>query len=151
MRSYNAEIYIAALAGAKTLLLLENAADHVTRIDTARITNASVDANEQLYAGLFRCTTKGSPVGTSVTPEQRDQGDAASSVTVLGNLTTEPTAYAAVGHHRSGWSNVNGFLFEPILGTEIWIPPSGLVGLRLLAAPAAGFDCVAEVAFTEIG
>jgi len=150
-RSYNVEIAADNTAAAKTLLLLENASDMVLRIDAARITNSDTDANEQLFAALLRVTTKGSPAGTSVTPEKRDQGDPASSVTVLAELSAEPTAYAPVAHTRQGFSNLSGFLFEPQLGAELYVPPSGLIGLKLLENPAASVDLNAEIAFTELG
>jgi len=151
MRTYTAEIEIASLSAAKTVLLLELPADMCVIITSAHILNADTDTNEQLNAGLFRVSTKGTPAGTSVTPEKKSVGDVASGLTVLGNLTTEPTTYASKGLDRQGSSNLAGYRYDPLPEERDEISPSALVGLRLLDAPSAGFKATCQIVFMEVG
>lgn len=148
---HTAEIEISSVSAAKTLLLLKAATTHVIEILAANITNMDNDSNEQLEAGLFEVTTEGSPAGTSVTPEKHEPGDQASAATATGNLTTEPTAYSAKGKDRQGFSNLAGYRYDPIPEERPMIKPGGLVGLRLLSAPASGFKCVAQIVYREAG
>ncbi len=150
MRSYIASVDIGALAAAKTLILLELPATCAIRIDSVLIGNADNDANEQLKASLARVTDKGAPVGTAITPAKKDEGDPASVVTVLGNLTVEPNTYGEVLNVQ-GFSNLAGYIFEPVLGAPAHVRPLALLGLRLLNAPAAGTNITASIEYTEIG
>src|SRR5687767_14605226 len=90
---YVAQFEIAALSTAKTILHGSVPTSCVIEILSANVTNLSVNTAEQLRIALQRITTKGSPVGTSVTPSESEGLSAASVVTWLGNLTTEPTTY----------------------------------------------------------
>lgn len=148
---YTAEIQISSVSAAKTLMLLEAASTHVIEILAANITNMDNDSNEQLEFGLFTVTTKGSPTGTSVTPEKHEPGDQAASSTATGNLTAEPTAYNSKAVDRQGASNLAGYRFDPIPEERPLVKPSGLIGLRILSAPAAGFKAVAQITFRELG
>ena len=148
---YTAEIEIASLAAAKTVLLLEVPADQVVEILSASIANMDRDTAEQLEAGVFTVATKGTPAGTSVTPEKHETGDAASSVTALGDLTTEPSACNAKAVDRQVFNNLAGYRYDPIPEEKPIVSPSGLVGLRLLAAPAVAFKAACQVVFREIG
>ena len=62
---YTAEYEIAALSQAKTVLLMEVPSDMVIEILSAAITNMDRDTAEQLEAGLFPVTTKGTPATMS--------------------------------------------------------------------------------------
>lgn len=148
---YTAEIEIAALAAAKTVLLLEVPADMSIEPLSAHITNMDTDSNEQLEAGVFIVTTKGAPAGTAVVPEPSEPGDQASSVTVLGDLTTEPDAYNAKGKDRQGFSNLAGYRYDPLPEERGAVGPTKLIGLRLLNAPSSGFKAACQFVFREIG
>jgi len=148
---YTAEIEIASLSAAKTAILLECPSDSVLEIISGSITNMDTDSNEQLEAGLFTVTTKGSPAGTSITPEKHETGDAASGVTATGDLTTEPTTYNSKGVDRQGFSNLAGYRYDPLPEEKPIVSPSGLIGLRLLAAPSAGFKAACQIVYREIG
>ncbi len=147
---YTAEATIAGLSTAKTILLLQAPATAVLEILSMKFSNADVEVSEQLSVGVYRVTTLGTPTGTSVTPEKHESGDAASAATCLVNLTVEPTAYSAVAIDHEGVSNLAGYRYEPIPEERPSIPPSGAIGLRILAAPAS-FNAVVQVVFREIG
>lgn len=148
---YTAEIEISSLSAAKTVLLLEVPSDMVIEILSTSITDMDRDTAEQLEAGLFTVDTKGTPAGTSVTPEKHESGDAASTVTVLGNLTTEPTTYNSKAIDRQGFNNLAGYRYDPIPEEKPVVSPSGLIGLKLLAAPATAFKAACQIVFREIG
>jgi len=148
---YTAEIEIASLSAGKTALHLAVPSDLAIEILAARITNMSVDTNEQLEAGVFDITTNGSPTGTAVTPTKHENGDVASSVTVLGDLTAEPTTYASKGYDRQGFSNLGGYHYDPIPEERPVKSPGSYLGLRLLSAPATAFKAACEITFREIG
>jgi len=147
---YTASIDISGLASAKTLLLIQAAATCVIEILSVHVTNLSNETNEQLPVGLFHVTTIGSPTGTSVTPEKHEKLDAASVATATGNLTGEPTAYAANPIDKQGIASLSGYHYDPIPEERPIVPPSGAIGLRLLAAPSA-LDATAAIVYREIG
>jgi hypothetical protein len=147
---YTAEIEIASLSAAKTVMLLELPADIVVEILSAHITNMDNDSNEQLEAGLFEVTTIGSPTGTAVTPEPHE-GVLAAGTTATGDLSAEPTAYNGKGYDRQGFSNLAGYRYDPIPEERAILSPSADVGLRLLSAPATAFKAACQIVFREIG
>lgn len=148
---YTAEIEISSLSAAKTVVLLECPSDSVLEILACSITNMDTDTNEQLEAGLFTVTTKGSPAGTSITPEKHEASDAASAATATGDLSAEPTAYNTKAIDRQGFSNLAGYRYDPLPEERPTVAPSGLVGLKLLANPSSGFKAACQIVYREIG
>jgi hypothetical protein len=147
---YTANITISGLSTAKSVLLIQAPSTAVVEIISASITNVSVEVSEQLSVGLFHVTTIGSPVGTSVTPEKHEKLDAASTCTVLGNLSSEPTTYATNPIDKKGINNLSGYFYDPLPEERPIIPPSGAIGLKVLVAPTS-FDAVVQIIFREIG
>jgi hypothetical protein len=148
---YEASIHIAGLNGLKTLILLEVPAGKTLEILSASVTNATNNTNQQLEAGFYNVTTLGSPAGTSVTPWQNEQGDAASSVTVLANLTAEPTTYNATSFAGMGFASLAGWQYQPVPEERLIMSPSKNWGLRLTDTAPTAFDCDARVSWREIG
>lgn len=149
MRRYRASASFST-TGNKTLLLLEAPASKLLVVDSVRVGNTSLTTNERWQIAVTRVTTKGTPAGTSVTPTKLDSGDPASSAIVLSNLTTEPTAYDTVHLVLSGDSNQLGMRWLAVPGAEIVIPPSGLIGVRLLATITATSVTV-DIGYGELG
>lgn len=147
---YTAEALITSLATSKTVILVQAPSTAVVELYSVRLTNADVELSEQLSIGIYRVTTVGSPVGTSVTPAKHENGDANSAVTCLVDLTVEPTAYNAVAVDHEGVSNLSGYRYDPIPEERPTIPPTGAIGLRILSAPSS-FNAVVQVVFREIG
>lgn len=147
---YTAEIKISALAAAKTLLLLEAAAGKLIEILSASVVQVGSNlTNQQLECSVTRVTTLGTPAGTSVTPNPEEPGDQASTTTVLGNLTAEPTAYGVNADHQ-GATSLGGYQYQPV-PEERGLDGSGAsLGLRLLNAPTSA-DFVVQLKFRDVG
>ena len=161
MRYYTVEHEIAALnpSAGDGVLIIEVPADLVVAVVRACLYNLENDVHEMLHVGFFPITTKGSLAGggAAPTPRKHDNGDAASSVTVYegGNtgMATEPDVWGDP-YDEQGFSNLNGYEYNPpligLMGGPI-ISPSGLAGLRMMAAPSAGFKAKALIEYAEIG
>lgn len=148
---YTAHLDISGLSTSKTVMLIECTSSTICEILSTSITNRSLDTNEQLEAGLFRVTTKGSPAGTTANVQKHEVGDANNPLTIIANLTTEPTTYDTAPLDKNGFSNLAGYRYDPIPEERPIVSPSGLVGLRLTAAPAAAFDATIQITFRVIG
>lgn len=148
---YTASIEIASLSAAKTVLLIECASTKIIEILSISLTNENQTTAEQLQIALLRVTTKGSPAGTTANSAVSEIGTAATGATVLGDLSAEPTTYAAPPLYQEGVNNLAGFHYDPLPEERPTIAPSGLVGLKLLANPTNAFKCVATITYREMG
>ena len=148
---YTATINISPISAAKTLILLQNGANTVVEILSARVTNRSNETNEQLEVELTRVATAGSPTGTSITACKSEDGDAASACTVIGDLSAEPSSYATTPIDRQGMASLSGYDYTPIPEARAAISPSDYVGLRLITTPSSSFNCTATLTWREIG
>ncbi|GIW60049.1 MAG: hypothetical protein KatS3mg087_1115 [Patescibacteria group bacterium] len=124
-------------SAAKTLLLIESHASRMTLLSQLRIGNQDNNTAERWKISVTRVATKGTPAGTSVTAKPLRTNDAAAGFTVLANLTTEPTSYETTDVLNFGESNLVGVRWQTLPGSEIIVPPAGLIGVRLLGAIAA--------------
>lgn len=147
---YTAQIDITGLSTAKTLLHLQAPATGILEILSVNVTNLNTETSEQLEVGLYHVTTVGTPAGTSVTPEKHEKLDAAAAATVLGNLSDEPTAYAAKPIDKQGVNNLSGYRYDPLPEERPVVPPSGAIGLRMLTAPNS-FNASVQIVYREIG
>lgn len=148
---YTAGVSITGLGAAKTLLLLQVPSTRAIEILSAAISNGDNETNEQLRAAFQRVSSVGSPAGTSVTPSKHEPGDQASSLTVLGNLTAEPTTYDTASKlAEAGFATLAGWVFQPSVEERIVVGPSGQIGLVLLNGPTS-FNAIARVTWREIG
>ena len=148
---YTAEIEIASVSTAQTVLFIGAPGDTVVEILSAAITNMDNDTAEQLESGLFYVSDTTNVVGTSVTPEKHETGDTNSTILASGNLTTEPSGYNTKGIDRQGYNNLAGYRYDPIPEEKPVLSPGQHVGLRMLTAPSTGFKAVASIVFREIG
>lgn len=146
---YIFSIKISALAAAKTAILLEAASNKSFEILDAKITNASGETLEMLEFAVSRVTTKGSPAGTSITPQKADPNDGSSSITALGNLTTEPTTYDSSHLDYEGAANTAGYRYQPLPELRPSVNGAGLVGLRILTSTFTALDIIALIAVRE--
>src|SRR5262249_13125420 len=122
---YDSFIHITGLNALKSAMLIEVPAGKLLEILSGQISNPSNNTNQQLEAGFYKVTRLGSPVGTSVTPTPMEVGDAASSVTVLGNLTTEPTTVSAtIATGVAGFSSLAGWQYQPVPEERLVMSPS---------------------------
>lgn len=148
---YEGNILISGLNALKTLLLMEIPSGKCVEILSASITNESNGTNQQLAAGFYKVTTLGTPAGTSVTPAQNEQGDQASALTVLGNLSAEPTTYSSIFLGLMGFASLAGYQYAPVPEERIIMSPSSNWGLRLVDTAPTAFDASVRVSWREIG
>lgn len=151
---YRAAISISGVTTAKTLLYITTPSTMVIEILSARITCENEDTSEQIKAELNRIATLGTPTASSVTPKPTEEGSAASSCTVKGNVTaSEPTYDTATEDAlASGGDNkLGGWEFTPTPEERPIIKPSDTVGLRLIDAIANSSNITAEIRYREIG
>lgn len=139
--SVNAEVDLIAITAASTCAVC------VTR---AAITQGGNVTSEQNLAVISRASTNNTTGATALTPRPFEVGDpvAASTVysvpNVLNTLTGNP-----LEHEGFNW--VSGYLWVPAPEERIWIPPSGVLVLRLANAPSAAKTVDALINFIELG
>lgn len=149
---YEAQISIPSLSAAKTLILIQVPSTIIVEILAARITNASVDTNEQLEAALYHVDSLGSPAGTTITPAKKEPGDQASACTLLGDLSAEPTTYSSTAFHGlEGFSNLAGYRFDPLPEDRPVVAPTKALGLKLITNPATAFKALLSLEWIERG
>lgn len=161
MRVYTVEHEIAALnpTAGDGLLVVEAPSTMVLEVIRAALYNVDNSTHEQLHAGTFPITDKGSITGggSAPAPRKHDPGDPSSSVTIYeagnGGLATEPTTWGDP-FDEQGFSNLVGYEYEPNSeprDARPKISPSGLFGVRLMAAPSVAFKAKLLITFGEIG
>lgn len=147
---YKASAKISALNAAKTLMLFEGVASKEIEFTSIDVTTVGSNVTMQnLEIALDRVTTLGTPAGTSVTPNPAETGDQASAISVLANLTAEPTTYGARQDYQ-GAPSIGGYHYGGIPEERDGVPPSGNIGLRLLNAPTAA-DFIITARWIERG
>lgn len=147
---YTVEFQV-SVSVAKTLMYLTNASDMVLEILESSIGITNVDTTEQMNASLTHVTNAASAAGSAVVPAKHEQGDVASSVTAIANLSAEPTTYASVDIDHQGFSSVEGYHYEPIPEDRPIVSPGASIGLRLLDAPSGATVMTMQIKFREIG
>ncbi|GIW59977.1 MAG: hypothetical protein KatS3mg087_1043 [Patescibacteria group bacterium] len=118
--------------GGKTLLLVESSSSRMLLLSHLRVGNQNNNTAERWQVVVTRVTTKGTPAGTSVSAKPLRNNDAAAGLTALANLTTEPTTYEGDHLLNFGESSLVGVRWQTYPGSEILVPPSGLIGIRML-------------------
>lgn len=147
---YTSEIKLSGWASNKPVLLITNASTKVIEIISAHIGDVGSNVtNQQLEACLARVTTLGSPVGTGVTPNPEESGDAAAAATVTGGLTTDVTTKGVNCDHQ-GFASLAGYQYNPLPEERMYLAPSASAVLYMPVAPTA-FDCIAQIKHREIG
>lgn len=148
---FTVRVAIAAVAASKTLLYATNDANNVIEILSASVTDEDQSTNEQLRLAILRVTTAGSPAGGTPDVNKSETGSAATVLTWLSNLTTEPTTYNSDAIDEQGVPNVVGYYYSPLPEERKYISPSKAFGLKLLNAPANAIRLVAQITYREIG
>lgn len=156
---YSARVIHSVLAAAKDLLVITAPANRVIEILGAHISNRTQETNEQLEAGLFRCTAAGTGAATAITKKPHEPNDAAAGATLEHTYaTTQPTLDAdPVGTTEPGFSSLAGWHHAPIPEERIYVTgtageaDTNILVLRLITATFTAFDCVASITWREIG
>lgn len=148
-RLYTVAIGAQAQTAAKTLIEIASAADSVTLLERAYISQSSFDTSENLAAKIEDVTTTGT--GTSTTPRPMQEGDAAFGGTVETNSTIEPT-YSGTVFIEQGFNVLSGWLWTPANDDEVIVmSPSQLAGISLDVAPSGSMNFHYGCTIREIG
>lgn len=148
-------LYAVAIGGeaqtaGKTLIEIASAADSVTLLERAYISQSSFDTSENLAARIQRITTTGT--GTSHTPRALQSGDAAFGGSVETNATIEPTYTANTELVEQGFNVLSGWLWTPANDDEVvCLSPSALLGIALDVSPSASMNFHYGCTIREIG
>ena len=149
-RLYTVAIGAEAHTAADTLIEIASAADSVTLLERAYISQSSFNTSENLACKIQRITTTGT--ATATVPEPKMVGDAAFGGTVETNSTVEPTYTAGTEVLEQGFNVLSGFQWTPASDDEvIVISPSALLGIMLDVAPSASMNFHYGCTIREIG
>jgi len=149
-RLYAAAVGAQAQTAAKQLVEIASAADSVTILERAYISQSSFDTSENLGAKIQRVTTTGT--GSALVPPPLQSGDSAFGGIVETDTTIAPTLEANSELVEQGFNVLSGWLWTPANDDEVIVmSPSALVGIFLDVAPSGSMDFHYGVTFREIG
>jgi len=148
-RLYTVAIGAQAQTAAVTLIEIASAADSVSILERAYISQSSFDTSENLAAKVEDITTTGT--GTATTPTPNQEGDAAFGGVVETNASAEPT-YSGTVFIEQGFNVLSGWLWTPANDDEVIVmSPSQLVGVMLDVAPSGSMNFHYGCTIREIG
>lgn len=116
-----------------TVLELTAPSTMMLRVIRAWFTNTSTATSSESDAVLIRKTA--TITGTSITPAPLEKSGPAATFTAKRTATVEGTDGDIVA--GEGFNVLNGWLFVPVPEERPIVPPSGLIALKLIAAPAS--------------
>jgi hypothetical protein len=153
---YTASIRVTGLTSARTLMYLTAPSTAVVELLNIHVTNESNATNQQLSIRIHKVTALGSPTATTLTPAKHENGSAAASSTVKGNVTASEPAYDGESlniYGAMGVPSLIGYHFEPISQEErVYVAPSATYGLRLFRPTGpTSFNAAITMTFKEIG
>jgi hypothetical protein len=140
-----------------------------TSVSTA-ITLVQIKASSSQPLQLIeaRCSQSGSTTSAMQRIEivRKTAAATVTSYTPLLETTTDPAAGAAGGTSATGvnasaegsdgdvllawdFNVLQGFLWQPVLEDRIWVPVSGIIGLKFPGAPGAALTIDAQLKFLE--
>lgn len=148
--TYTVRLAPTAQTAAKTLLQVKagNAALELVRVKAFQ-TNKT--ASEQWEMQVLRKSAAATV--TSFTPLKMDPNDP-TSLAVGGTAATGTNASAEGTDgdilDDDGWNIINGaWLYLPVPDDRIWVPPAGIIAVKLNTAPAASTTIGIELSFNE--
>jgi hypothetical protein len=151
-RVYTATFSGVAVTAAQDLFELTLPADMVVRILSCRIgqtSDAGDAAAEMLPIAITRYATNGSGGSSGVTSRPHHSGDAASTVTVDTNNTTQGGTPVVV--LADAWNVQAGWLYQPPPDEMIYASPNSIIAIELPSAPADSITMEGSITFEEIG
>lgn len=115
------------------------------RISRMEITQSGSTTLAMIRGAISKRDTAGTLTTTSTTPVANPVGGAASGLagnsSVIGAVARSGTASSAdsggayTDQRAFNFANLNGYLWKPDPDEELWVPPSTVLVVRLLAAP----------------
>lgn len=124
------------IATAITALELTAASTCALKLIRAWMTQHSVTTSAGFRIQLLRKTATITGTASPPTPRPLQLGGAASDCTVKWVATAEGTDGVILD--GGGYNHLNGYQWVPTdQGSNIWVPPSGLIALKFPAAPTS--------------
>lgn len=147
-RGFTARALITGLTGADDLLQFTAPSTMEVHLDKIKVTQGTVVTVEIKQLIVQRASAAGT--GGAITPEEKEPGGPAASSTVLTNTSTNATLTGAPIESEQ-WNFLMPYQWHPKEGSEITIPPSGVLVIRMNEAPAGATDFEVVVDFREVG
>lgn len=135
-----------SVSTAISLIEFTGPTDAIVQLLDAWITQDASVTSAEVVVAILRKTAAGT--GTSFTARLLEPSDAAFGGTVRTNMTAEGTAGDILV--REGFNVLNGFYHRPVPESRIIVPPSGILAIKFVVAPAA-ITISAGMTFEEIG
>lgn len=126
----------------------------MSQIHEIHVTQDTEETSQQLPVRILwvpATITSGSG-GSAPTPRKRQRGDASAVSTVEVNNTTVATTSGTLETlERQGDNVLNGWHWVFLPETRIWVPPAGVIVVRLVTAPTAGIAMSGTMVWEENG
>ncbi len=146
-RSYVVLMENIAVTTLRTLLEITAPSNRLAELIEAWVTQTDSETSTQEEIEIIRKTVAGT--GTAETPEPLSANSGAAGSTSLSNCTGEGTLGNRVW--REGFNILSGWRYQPVPEARIWVPPSGIVGIRFAQAPEASINVTCGLVFAEHG
>jgi hypothetical protein len=154
-RMYSAVFEGVTVSAVQDFFELTAASTCVVAIHEIHITQDDNETSQQLPVRILRvpATVTGGSGGSTPTPRKIGGVGlpAAASVVEVNNTTPATTSGTLETLRRQGDNVLNGWHWVFTPETRIYIPPSGVVVVRLVTAPSAGIPMSGELIFEELG
>lgn len=152
-RMYSAAFEGVSVSVAQDFFEITAPSTMMVELHEVHITQDDNETSQQLPVRILRVTptVTGGSGGSSATPRKLEVGSPSASSTVDVNNTTVATGGTLEVLRRIGDNVLNGWHWVFLPETRIWIPPSGVVVVRLATAPGAALTMSGELIFNEIG
>ena len=139
-----------AASATETALRLTGPANRIVQIRRIRVSQATHTTSEQYTLAVKRASAAGSGGGAK-TPVPVQANGGAAGTTAESGPTTEPT-YTGSEIIIVNWNSLVGRDLILPDGSEIVLPPSGIIGIYVVSAGGATtFTPSVEIEFSEIG
>lgn len=152
MSRYSVVHVIAALSAARDLIEITAPSTGIVELVSVYVSQDSDDAtseSEMLPVIVQRASASGSGGSALTASKLANLGSAASSSIEGGN--TSAATLSGVALHRDTFNVLSGYQWVPVEHERPIVPPSGIIVVRLDAAPSDAVDLKVTVFFREIG
>jgi hypothetical protein len=147
---YSGHVLQSSLTTVKNLLVLTAPSSKVLEILHAAVTNITDETGEQLRISLWRASAAGTGAATAIVKKPHEVGDKASDSTLEHTYATMEPTLESDPVVSLGASSLAGWYHDPIPEERIYVPPSGILVLRIDVAPAS-VSLLARITWREIG
>ncbi len=147
MKVYTITMEAQPVTLAATLIQINAASNRMLVLLYAEVTQEVSETSEQLAVQILKVTTAGT--GTAATPRPVEENQGAAGFTATTDHTVEGTASTVL--RRTGGNILNGWIYQPVPESRLWVPVSGRLAIRLPTAPGASLTMSAYAEVGEVG